>query len=190
VDSTKVASGQGPLILVGTRSASEDIVTGSIARLSIKPRVPGEVGLPKGAVASLEVGESGAAGDYNHYRSTSLKGDPEQALLLVTEDLLAQLNRDGWPVKPGDLGENLTLRDIPEAELRPGVRLGIGGIEIEVTKACDPCDNLYHLPYVGREKGPAFLKATVGRRGWYARVLAPGVIQVGATVHIGGQATR
>ena len=157
-------------------------MTGSISRLSIKPRVPGEVGLPKQAVPSLEIGASGAAGDYNHYRHTKHPGDTEQALLLVTEDLLAQLNADGWPVQPGDLGENLTLHDVPESALRPGVRLGVGSTEIEVTKACNPCDNLYQLPYVGRDKGPAFLKATVGRRGWYARVLNGGEIRTGASV--------
>ena len=157
-------------------------MNGSIARLSIKPRVPGEVGLPKHAVPVLRIGASGAEGDYNHYRATELHGDPEQALLLVTEELLSQLNAAGWPVQPGDLGENLTLRDIPEASLKPGVRMKIGATGIEVTKACDPCNNLYHLPYVGKEKGPAFLKATVGRRGWYARVLNGGEIRTGAAV--------
>ena len=159
-------------------------MTGSIARLSIKPRVPGEVGLPKHAVPVLRIGVSGAEGDYNHYRATKQNGDPDQALLLVTEDLLVQLNAAGWPVQPGDLGENLTLRGVPEVSLQPGVRLGIGGITVEVTKPCDPCNNLYHLSYVGKEKGPAFLKATVGRRGWYARVLTVGEIRTGASVQI------
>lgn len=165
-------------------------MNGTIARLSIKPRVPGEVGLPKHAVPVLRISTGGAEGDYNHYRATEQNGDTDQALLLVTEDLLAQLNAAGWPVQPGDLGENLTLRGVPETQLRPGVRLDVGGIEIEVTKPCEPCNNLYHLPYVGREKGPAFLKATVGRRGWYARVLSPGVIESGAAVSVLGLITR
>lgn len=161
-------------------------MTASVSRLSIKPRVPGEVGLPKHAVPVLRISPAGAEGDYNHFRATEQNGDPDQAMLLVTEDLLAQLNAAGWPVQPGDLGENLTLRGVPEADLKPGVRLDIGGTGIEVTKACDPCDNLYHLPYVGKERGPAFLKATVGKRGWYARVLAPGEIRTGASVRISG----
>ena len=159
-------------------------MTGSIARLSIKSRVPGEVGLPKHAVPVLRISSAGAEGDYNHYRATKVNGDPEQALLLVTEDLLAQLNAAGWPVQPGDLGENLTLCGVPEADLKPGVRLEIAGTGIEVTKACDPCDNLYHLPYVGKQRGPVFLKATVGKRGWFARVLTPGEIRTGAGVRI------
>jgi MOSC domain-containing protein YiiM len=162
-------------------------MNGSVSRLSIKPLVSGEVGLPKHAVPVLKVGVSGAEGDYNHYRATELHGDADQALLLVTEDLLAQLNAAGWPVQPGDLGENLTLRGVPEVNLQPGVRLEIGTIGIEVTRPCDPCKNLYALPYVGREKGPAFLKATVGRRGWYAKVLSPGAIQTGAIVRVGNR---
>ncbi|HMV33490.1 MAG TPA: hypothetical protein PKA50_15330, partial [Gemmatimonadales bacterium] len=74
---------------------------GSIARVSIKPRVPGEVGLPKAAVPVLAVSAAGADGDYNRYRMESLAGDPDQALLLVTEDLLATLHAAGWPVAAG-----------------------------------------------------------------------------------------
>jgi MOSC domain-containing protein YiiM len=159
-------------------------VSGSISRLSIKPKVAGEVGLPKHAVPTLRISPAGAEGDYNRYRSTELHGDPEQALLLVTEDLLAQLASEGWPVKPGDLGENLTLRGIPEISLLPGVRLRVGTTEVEVTKPCDPCTELYTLPYVGKERGPVFLKVTKGRRGWYARVNAAGEIHTGASVSL------
>ena len=61
-------------------------VSGSVFRLSIKPKVAGEVGLPKHAVPTLRISPAGAEGDYNRYRATELHGDPEQALLLVTED--------------------------------------------------------------------------------------------------------
>jgi len=160
------------------------MTTGSIARLSIKPKVAGEFGLPKGAVPQLQVSAVGAAGDYNRYRTTELAGDAEQALLLVTEELLAALNAEGWPVEPGDLGENLTLRGIPEARLGPGVRLEAGSVVVEVSKPCVPCTELYSLPYIGKERGPTFLKAAMGRRGWYARVLAPGELRVGIPVRL------
>jgi MOSC domain-containing protein YiiM len=150
--------------------------TGVVRRVSVKPRVAGEPGLPKPAVPALDVSPAGAEGDYNRYRTVELDGDPDQALLLVTEDLLGQLNRDGWPVHPGDLGENLTLGGIAESRLGAGVRLTCGDVRIEITGPCDPCTELYTLPYVGPERGPAFLKATAGRRGWYARVLTSGRI--------------
>lgn len=156
----------------------------SISRLGIKPKVAGEVGLPKAAVEALRVTASGAEGDYNHYRATELGGDPDQALLVVTEDLLAQLASEGWPVQPGDLGENLTLRGVAETSLSAGVVLEIGPVRVVLTKPCDPCTNLYALPYVGARDGPVFLKATVGRRGWYGRVVAPGEIRAGAAVTV------
>ena len=158
--------------------------SGVVRRVGVKPRVPGEPGLPKGAVPALRVTSAGAEGDYNRYRAVELHGDPDQALLLVTEELLGQLNREGWPVRPGDLGENLTLGGIPESELGVGVRLTSGAVRIEITRACDPCTELYTLPYVGPDRGPAFLTATAGRRGWYARVLAPGEIVPPATVFV------
>lgn len=159
-------------------------MAGSISRLSIKPKVPGEVGLPKHAIQTLRLTTAGAEGDYNHYRTVDLGGDPDQALLIVTEELLAQLEAEGWPVQPGDLGENLTLRGVAEASLEPGTCLMVGAVRISITKPCDPCNNLYALPYVGKERGPAFLKATVGRRGWYASVTSEGTIQTGAGVTV------
>lgn len=156
----------------------------SISRLGTKPKVAGEVGLPKRAVAALRFTAAGAEGDYNHYRTTELGGDPDQAVLVVTEDLLAQLTSEGWPVQPGDLGENLTLRGVAESALSAGVVLEAGAVRVLLTKPCEPCTNLYALPYVGQRDGPAFLKATVGRRGWYGRVVAPGEIQTGAAVTV------
>jgi MOSC domain-containing protein YiiM len=157
-------------------------MTAVVSRLAIKPKVAGEPGLPKPAVPSLRLSAAGAEGDYNHYRATELHGDSDQAVLLVTEDLLARLQAEGWPVNPGDLGENLTLRGVPESALAVGVRLTIGPVSVEVTRPCDPCTNLYALPYVGQDRGPAFLKATVGRRGWYGRVVAEGEIRPGTAV--------
>jgi MOSC domain-containing protein YiiM len=150
---------------------------GQVRQVNVKPGRPGEVGLPKAPVAVLRVSATGAEGDYNRYRTVDLKGDPDQALLLVTEDLLTQLNREGWPVRPGDLGENLTVTGIDESDLAAGVRLASGAVRLELTRPCKPCSELYTLPYVGPERGPAFLKATAGRRGWYAKVLAPGALR-------------
>lgn len=157
-------------------------MSGSVSRLSIKPKVPGEFGLPKHEVPTLRVSASGAEGDYNRYRTVELRGEPDQALLIVTEDLLAQLGAEGWPVQPGDFGENLTVRGLAERQLGPEVRLAVGPAVVEITKPCDPCTELYTLPFVGTERGPAFLKATAGRRGWYAKVVVPGEIQRSADV--------
>jgi MOSC domain-containing protein YiiM len=162
----------------------KDSSMGTVARVSVKPRISGEVGLPKGAVPSLRVTLDGAEGDYNNYRARTLGGDRDQALLLVTEDLLESLRDEGWPVQPGDLGENLTLTGIREADLGPGVQLRVGEVSVVITKPCEPCTELYTLPYIGEARGPAFLKAAMDRRGWYARVLAPGSIAAGSPVSV------
>lgn len=149
-------------------------MSGRLLQLSVKPETPGEFGLPKRAVPELFVSATGAAGDFNRYRTEELPGDLDQALLLMTQDLLDTLRSEGWPVERGDLGENLTLGGVPESSLAPGVRLRLGPVELEITKACDPCTETSSLPYIGPERGPAFVRALVGRRGWYARVLTGG----------------
>ena len=160
---------------------------GAVLQLNIKSRTPGEPGLPKIPVQRIAVSEQGVGGDYNNWRMENAPGDRDQAVLLMTDEILTQLQREGWPVQPGHMGENVTLTKIPESALGPGKRLKIGDVVLEVSKACDPCKRLYSLPYVGDERGPDFLRTLVGRRGWYARVLHPGVIERGASVELMSQ---
>jgi MOSC domain-containing protein YiiM len=157
-------------------------LTGRVLQLSVKPETAGEFGLPKRAVPELFVTAAGAAGDFNRYRTEQLPGDRDQALLLMTQDLLDTLRSEGWPVERGDLGENLTLGGVPESSLAPGVRLRLGEVELEISKACDPCSETWSLPYIGKERGPAFVRALVGRRGWYARVLTEGRLDLETSV--------
>lgn len=159
-------------------------MAGRVQQLSVKPRTPGEPGLPKRPVPAVGVEPPGVEGDFNDWRTANLPGDLRQAVLLVTTELLDKLRREGWPVEPGDLGENVTLSGIPESSLGPGIRLALGDVVLEITEACDPCTRLYSLPYVGPGRGPAFLRATAGRRGWYACVVQPGRIEQGAPVSI------
>jgi MOSC domain-containing protein YiiM len=160
-------------------------LSGRVLQLSVKPETPGEFGLPKRAVPALFVSAAGAAGDFNRYRTEKLDGDRDQALLLMTQDLLDTLRSEGWPVERGDLGENLTLGGIPESSLAPGVRLRLGEVELQISKACDPCTETWSLPYIGPERGPAFVRALVGRRGWYARVLREGRLDLETPVILG-----
>lgn len=151
-------------------------MSGRILQMSVKSKTPGQRGLPKRAVTHLEIQATGAVGDFNHYRTEELPGDLDQAVLVLTDEILTALGAEGWPVRPGDLGENLTLADIPEADLKPGVRLRLGEVLLEISLACDPCTVLYALPYVGSGRGPEFIRALHGRRGWYSRVIRPGTV--------------
>lgn len=159
-------------------------MVGRVASLSVKPETGGEAGLPKQAVSSLDLCATGAVGDFNRYRTRVLNGDPDSAVLLLTEDILEALRAEGWPVAAGHLGENVLLAEIPAAALGSGRQVRLGAALLEVTRACDPCTELSELPYVGEARGPEFIRTLHGRRGWYARVIQEGTVELGAPAQL------
>jgi MOSC domain-containing protein YiiM len=171
-------------VILTTVQEPEPSVVGSVRRLGVKSKISGERGLPKPEVQEVLVRQDGLVGDYNLYRQTQRSGDPDMAVLLVPEETIGELNRDGWPVRAGDLGENITTSGIPYDKLRPSATVRIGEVVLRTVKPCEPCTNLYLLPYVGDARGPAFLKATLGRRGWFARVVREGRIHRGDRVEV------
>ncbi len=154
-------------------------MTPHVQQINIKPETPGEVGLPKVPIELANVTLSGVDGDYNRFRKKKKENDPDMAVMVISTDILSQLNKEGWPVQPGDLGENLTLSGMDYASIEPGQQYQAGEVTFEISFICDPCSNLYALPYVGDERGPAFIKTLMNRRGWYARVLKTGTIKPG-----------
>jgi MOSC domain-containing protein YiiM len=161
-------------------------VQGRIVQLHRKPREGRARGLPKRMVPVLTITPLGVEGDFNRWRTEEANGDPDQAVLLLSEEILTQLRAEGWPVQPGQLGENLTVAGLPLDALRPGARVYVGEVELEVSKPCDPCTVLYALPYVGIDRGPAFLRTLTGRRGWFARVLRGGTVRPDMPVEVTG----
>jgi MOSC domain-containing protein YiiM len=166
--------------------AEEPRRAGTVFRLGAKTRSPGQHGLPKPELAEVRISRDGVEGDYNLYRQTQKGGDPEMAVLLIPLETLEELRRDGWPVRPGDLGENVTTSGVPYDSLRPPQRVRLGPVVVQTSRPCVPCDNLFLLPYVGPARGPDFLKATLGRRGWFAQVLEPGVVRKGDPIVVLG----
>ena len=159
-------------------------MTPQVQQINVKPDTLGEVGLPKMAVELANLTVSGIDGDYNRFRKKKKNNDPDMAIMILCTDILSQLNQEGWPAQPGDLGENLTLTGMDYASIETGQQYKIGDVTLEISIICDPCSNLYILPYVGNERGPAFIKTLMNRRGWYARVLTPGAIKSGDSVTI------
>jgi MOSC domain-containing protein YiiM len=156
---------------------------GRVYRIGRKSETARERGLPKPAVEEAYVTLEGLEGDFNRYRHEEKADDPAMALLLLPQETIRALDGEGWPVRAGDLGENITSIGIPYAAFRPGRRFRIGrSTVVEISKACTPCDNLYLLPYVGRDRGPEFLRTMVDRRGWFARVREPGAIRRGDAI--------
>ena len=156
--------------------------SGRIIRLHRKPREGRSRGIPKRPVDELVITADGVEGDFNRWRTEKAAGDPDQAVLLLADEVLAQLRAEGWPVGPGDLGENLLLAGLLGDALAPGARVRAGGVELEISKRCDPCVVLYGLPYVGQERGPGFVRTLRGRRGWFARVTRGGMVRVGMEI--------
>jgi len=162
----------------------EHAIRGHVVQLHLKPREGRARGLPKRAVPHLTITPEGVQGDFNRWRTETANGDPDQAVLLLSAEILADLRAEGWPVSAGELGENLTLAGLPPQALQPGVRVQLGEVVLEVSKPCDPCTVLYTLPYVGPERGPAFLRTLQGRRGWFARVLRGGAVSPDTPVEV------
>ncbi|BCN92439.1 hypothetical protein THMIRHAM_02240 [Thiomicrorhabdus immobilis] len=86
----------------------------------------------------------------------------------------------------GFLGENLTINDIDEAEIRLGDRLQIGSVLLEVTQPRSPCWKLDALVTEDSQKWQAgeFLKAygESGHVGFYCRVLSEGWLETNHSV--------
>ena len=157
---------------------------GRVVQLHLKPKEGRARGLPKRAVRQLIITPDGVEGDYNRWRTEEADGDPDQAVLLLSEEILAGLQAEGWPVQPGDLGENVTVAGLAPDTLRDGAIMRLGEVVLEVSKPFDPCTVLYTLPYVGVERGPEFLRIMLGRRGWFARVLQGGTVRVDTPIDV------
>jgi MOSC domain-containing protein YiiM len=72
--------------------------------------------------------------------------DPGQPNLrqvhLLHAELFDELGAAGFDVAPGDMGENVTTRDVDLLGLPAGTRLGLGQAVVEVTGLRNPCVQL------------------------------------------------
>ena len=160
------------------------VTEGRVHSLNVKPKAPGERGLPKQSVPSAEVTANGLVGDFNRYRTEVKSGNRNMAVMIMPLETLNEIQADGWPVEPGHIGENVTTTGIGYADLSPGTRVRIGESIVEITEACQPCTNLGLLPYVGRKRGAEFIRTMLDRRGWYARVIRPGLVNTGDAITV------
>ncbi len=155
-------------------------MNGRVYQLNVKGRNEEGVGLPKRAIEYVTVRKEGLEGDFNHYRHNSLKNSLDHAVSIMPIEMINQLNREGWSVKPGDLGENITIEGIAYNSFKVGDCYLIGTTLLQISEAITPCKKLVKLPYVGEENRNRFVKdVMLGRRGWYARVLEEGFIRKG-----------
>ena len=156
-------------------------MTGTVLQVNIKSKVPGERGLPKYSVKHSYATAQGLDGDYNIFRQTKKKGDKDMALLVYPTETIQELNQEGWPVQPGDVGENLTVKGYAHDTFKVGQQYKAGDSTIEISLECDPCTNLGLLPYIGQKHITTFINTILHRRGWYARIVEEGEIKPGAS---------
>ena len=155
-----------------------------------------QVSLSKGGVPKLAVPEAwanplGLEGDgHNH---PLVHGGPSKALLLVSLEDLDALRAEGFPVFPGALGENLTIRGIDFRKLRSGQRFVVGDAAIELTTLRQPCSTLdVYNPSVetkiqkrlhdARAKAGDPSSPVWAMGGFYASIVQRGLICTGVTI--------
>ena len=165
-----VAPGRGPGAPGASTASGAGVVDGVFASGG---------GVPKAPVLSASVGWRGVDGD----RQASRKhhGRVWQALCLWSADVVEALAAEGHPVFPGAAGENVSVRGLDWAAVRPGVRLRLGSVLAEVTVPALPCaknarwfvDGDFNRMHHERDRA-------VTR--WYALVIEPGTVATGAPV--------
>jgi MOSC domain-containing protein YiiM len=150
-------------------------VRGTVVQINIS-----RGGVPKLPIARAEVQPEGIVGDWQ--RDRRLHGGPLRALCLWSFDIIEALQREGHPVSPGSTGENLTIRGLPWAALRPGVELRIGAsVRLEITDYATPCRTIWKS-FSFRRYGRIGQKRYPGQSRLYARVLASGAVVPGDEV--------
>ena len=147
--------------------------------------LPAGFSLPKQSVNSAKLTKMGIPDDSNLFRFKKKKGDPDMAILLLTTAELDELNALGFSFQPGDLGENILLKDIDFNHLKPDIILNVGSeVILQVSKICEPCMTLSQLPTIGKTRIKELLRKSRGFRGWYARILQEGNIVIGEKVSL------
>lgn len=136
-------------------------------------------GVPKLPVDEAHVGVGGMLGDKQ--RDRRFHGGPTRALCLYSADLIEELVTEGHPIAPGTVGENVTIAGIAWPEMRPGVRLRIGGVDVELTSFAAPCKTI-RKSFIGEDFTRISQKLHPGWSRVYARVLSEGLVRVGDTV--------
>lgn len=149
--------------------------TGTVAQLNVSGG-----GVPKLPVESAEVGFRGLAGDHQDDRVHH--GRPFQAVCLYGLDVIEALQAEGHPIRPGSVGENVTVAGLDWATLRPGTLVAVGDdLLLELSSYATPC-----AKNAGWLAGGDFRRMAQDRHpGWsrlYGTVLRPGVVRTGDSV--------
>lgn len=138
-------------------------------------------GVPKRPVDQARVGTHGL--EHDRQADRKVHGRPWQALCLWSVEVIDRLAAEGHPIFPGRAGENITVSGIDWAELRAGVRLGIGDVLVETSLWATPCNKNARW-FLGRDFDRMHHRREPGVSRIYAWVLEPGTVRPGDSVAI------
>lgn len=138
-------------------------------------------GVPKLAVESAVIDESGVVGDAQADRVHH--GRPHQALCLFSLEVIERFRIEGHPITPGAAGENITVSGLDWAEVTPGRHMRIGSVEIEITGYTTPCAKNARW-FVDGRFNRMHANTHPGESRVYARVLSGGPIRQGDPVQL------
>ena len=146
-----------------------------IFQISISPG-----GVPKSPIHAGRVEELGIVGDAQKH--LQFHGGPTRALCLFALETLLELQREGHPIFPGAVGENITTVGLDFATLKFGDRLQLGPeVVIELTSYAAPCATIRESFAEGAFKRIS-AKVHPGASRLYARIITPGTITTGDSI--------
>ena len=152
---------------------------GSVASVNVS-----HGGVPKRAISGGWVDRLGLEADA-HAEPEPMHGGVDQAISIYSTESIARVDADGHRAFPGAFGENLTLKGIELGELGAGdrLRIGDGGLELQLTARAEPCQTIAHW-FVERRIGRIGSKQYPRDARWYARVLTEGPMARGDQVEV------
>jgi len=152
-------------------------------------------GVPKTAVPEAWIRATGLDGDA--WAMPRIHGKPNQKVLIVTMESIAEVNALGYSIFAGALGENLTVDGLDRTALRTGQRFRAGDALIELTKLRGPCATLdvygrgiQALLMDGAARAGDTASPTWARGGFYARVVEEGIVRPGDIIALDASVER
>lgn len=138
-------------------------------------------GVPKRPRPSCFVGVNGLEGD--RQRDLRYHGGPQRAVCLYSLDLIEALRAEGHSITPGSIGENLTIAGLDWAQMKPGARVEVGPVMLELTDYAAPCNNIAGS-FQRRQYVRVSQKVNAGWSRLYARVITEGTLRVGDALKV------
>lgn len=131
-------------------------------------------GIPKKPLPSCWVTSAGLDGD-GHDHAKHVR--PDRAISIFDLETLHELRAEGFDLRPGSAGENLTVVGLHVQDMQPGTLLRIGRVLLRLETPRKPC-------YVLDAIDERLKDVIVGRCGYMASVLEEGWLSAGMMIAV------